>query len=207
MAKAKSVVTTEQLIAEERKLIDEIEKKHGKSVDQLRKEREQRLKDAMTLKVPDRVPVTLNPGVFAARAAGLHASAMFYDHAAARKAGRDVLLEFEPDTGGVGMAASSGTVLDLLEVKNYRWPGGPLADDAEYQFAEEEYMKPEEYDIFLNDPSDFILRYYFPRINGILAPLTNLPPIGALRESGCRLAIGHRADILQQGDENAAQRG
>jgi hypothetical protein len=184
MPKAKSTVTTEQLIAEEKKLIAQIEKKNGKSVDQLRAEREKRIKDVMTLKEPDRVPVTLNPGVFAARALGLPASTMFYDHTAARQAGRQILLEYEPDIGGVAMAASSGSVLDLLEIKNYRWPGGPLAEDAEYQFVEGEYMKPEEYDIFLNDPSDFILRYYFPRITGILAPLTKLPPVGALRESG-----------------------
>ena len=179
-----SAVTMEQLMAEEKQLIAEIEKKHGKSVDELRREREKRIKDAIALKEPDRVPVTLNAGVFAARAAGLPSSAVFYDQNTYRQAGRKMILELEPDTGGVGIAANAGTVLDLLEVKNYRWPGGPLPDDADYQFVEGEYMKPEEYDIFLNDPSDFILRYYFPRINGILAPLTRMPPIGALRESG-----------------------
>ena len=184
MANSESGITTAQLIAEEKKLIDEIEKKHGKSVDELRMEREKRITDAMCLREPDRGPVTLNPGAFAARAAGLPSSTMFYDLASARQAARKVLLDLEPDTGGFGMAASAGSVLDLLGVKNYRWPGGPLPDDAEYQFVEDEYMKPEEYDIFLNDPSDFILRYYFPRINGILGPLTKLPPIGALRESG-----------------------
>ena len=193
MAAAKSGITTKQLLAEEKRLIDGIEKKHGKPVEQLRKEREQRVKDAIALKEPDRVPVTLNPGAFAARAAGLPASTMFYDHGAARQAGRKILLDFEPDIGGVGMAASSGSVLDLLEVKNYRWPGGPLADDAEYQFVEGEYMKPEEYDIFLNDPSDFILRYFLPRITGILEPLTKLPPIGALRESGFTGFLGFLA--------------
>jgi hypothetical protein len=29
-----------------------------------------------------------------------------------------------------------------------------------YQFVEGEYMKAEEYDLFLMDPSDFIIRYY-----------------------------------------------
>jgi len=176
--------TIDQLLAEEQRLIARIEKKHGKSVDQLRLEREQRIKDAIALREPDRVPVTLNAGAFAARAAGLPASAAFYDLNAYRQAGRKLLLELEPDMGGVGMAANGGTVLGLLETRNYRWPGGPLPDDADYQFVEDEYMKPEEYDIFINDPSDFILRYYFPRIYGILAPLTKLPPVGALRESG-----------------------
>lgn len=184
MASAKPTITTEQLLAEEKRLVAEIEKKHGKSVDELRMERETRIKDAMELREPDRVPVTLLPGVFAARAAGLPASTMFYDLAASRQAARDILLDFDPDIGGTGMAASAGSVLDLLGVRNYRWPGGTLPADAEYQFVEGEYMKPEEYDIFLNDPSDFILRYYLPRITGILAPLTKLPPVGALRESG-----------------------
>ena len=190
---AKAGMTTEQLIAEEKTLIAKIEKKHGKSVDELRAEREKRVKDAMELREPDRVPVTLNPGVFSVRAAGLPSSTWFYDLPGARQAARNVLLEFEPDMGGIGIAANSGTVLDLLEVKNYRWPGGPLADDAEYQFVEGEYMKPEEYDIFLNDPSDFILRYYFPRMTGILAPLTKMPPIGALRESGFSGFLGFMA--------------
>ena len=184
MAKEKKALTVDQLIADETRLIAEIERKHGKSVDELRMEREQRVKDAIALREPDRVPVTVLGGVFAARAAGLPSATVFYDHPAAYQAGRQVLLDFEPDLGGVGIAASAGSILDLLEVKNYRWPGGPLAEDAEYQFVEGEYMSADEYDLFLNDPTDFILRYYFPRINGVLGPLTKLPPIGALRESG-----------------------
>jgi hypothetical protein len=180
----RSSVTIDQVIAEEKTLISRIEGKHGKSVAELRREREQRVKDAIALREPDRVPVTLNAGVFAARAAGLPASAVFYDHNAYRQAGRKLLLELEPDLGGVGVAANGGTVLGLLETRNYRWPGGPLPEDADYQFVEGEYMKAEEYDIFINDPSDFILRYYFPRIYGLLEPLAQMPPVGALRESG-----------------------
>src|SRR3972149_2112135 len=144
----------------------EIEKKHGKSVEQIRAEREKRMKDAMELRQPDRVPVTVGTGVFAARGAG-------------KRLPRS--LETIP---GVVPEVESGTVLDILDLKNYRWPGGPLPADAPYQFVESDYMKPEEYDLFLNDPSDFVIRQYYPRINGILAPLTKLPPIGALREAG-----------------------
>jgi len=184
VAREPTTITLQQLLAEEKILIAEIEKKHGKPVNELRLEREKRIKDAIELREPDRVPVTLNAGIFAARAAGLPSSAVFYDHNAYRQASRKLLLELEPDMGGVGIAANAGTVLSLLNTKNYRWPGGTLPSDADYQFVEGEYMKPEEYDIFINDPSDFILRYYFPRIYGILEPLTKMPPIGALRESG-----------------------
>ena len=44
----------------------EIERKHGKTVDQLRSEREKRIYDAITLKTPDRVAsnsnVMVSPG-------------------------------------------------------------------------------------------------------------------------------------------------
>jgi hypothetical protein len=55
MSSARPAVTTAQLIAEEKALIEQIQKKHGKSVDELRAEREKRVKDAMELREPDRV--------------------------------------------------------------------------------------------------------------------------------------------------------
>ena len=165
------------------RLVAEIEKRHGKSVEQLYHEREKRLKDAIELREPDRVPITIQTSVFAARYAGLTASAMYYDHAAYREACLKALLEFEPDTSQTA-AGSSGLVMELLDDRHYRWPGGALAPDAPFQFIKGEYMKPDEYDIFLKDPSDFMLRYWFPRIYGTLAPLSKLPSLGTVREQG-----------------------
>jgi len=159
---------------QEQRLIEEIEKKHGKTVDQLREEREQRVRDAIQLKVPDRVPVNVGAGVFAARYGGLTASAMYYDHAAYREACKKMLLDFEPDNGGMG-AGSSGKILDLLDSRQYRWPGGTLPADGTYQFVEGEYMKAGEYDHFLSNPCDFIIRVYLPRTYGVFQPLAKLP--------------------------------
>jgi len=157
----------------------DIEKKHGKTVDQLRQEREKRVNDAIELRVPDRVPVNLGTGVFAARYGGLSASAMYYDHAAYREACRKMLLDFEPDNGAMGIA-SSGLILELLDSKQYRWPGGTLPPDGTYQFVEGEYMKADEYGYFLADPSDFIVRRYLPRTYGTFKPLTEIPAFGHL---------------------------
>ncbi len=154
----------------------EIEKKHGKTVEQLLTERETRFRDATELrKVPDRVPVTIQTGVFAARYAGVPISAMYYDHIAYRDASIKTMLDFEPDTGNIAPGIS-GLINELLDVKNQRWPGGNLPPDIAYQFVEGEYMKAEEYDHFLDDPSDYIFRIYLPRIYGILEPVTKLPP-------------------------------
>lgn len=171
-----TVRSDKELQEEEHKLKEEIEKKHGKSVEQLYEEREKRYRDAIELKVPDRVPVTVGTGIFAARYAGLTASAQYYDHDAFREACKKVALDFEPDSGVGTAAVSGGLVMELLDARNQRWPGGNLPEDAPYQFVEGEYMTVDEYDHFLSDPSDFVFRYYLPRINGVLEPLTKLPP-------------------------------
>jgi hypothetical protein len=155
---------------------DGIEKQAGKSAEELCAEREKRMSDAIALRVPDRVPVTIQTGVFSAKYAGIPLSAMYYDHAAYREACLKTILDFEPDTGASMVLVNSGLIMELLDVRHQRWPGGNLPGDTPYQFVEGEYMLAEEYDLFLDDPSDFIFRYYLPRIYGTLEPVTKLPP-------------------------------
>ena len=159
----------------EKRIIAQIERKHGKSVEQLRRERDKRINDASQLREPDRVPVTINTGAFACRYSGLPNSVMYYDPATYREAVLKVLLDFEPDQGGAAVGTNSGDMLELLGTKHQRWPGGALPEDGTYQFVEGEYMKQNEYDLFLSDPSDFILRNYLPRLYGILEPVSKFP--------------------------------
>jgi hypothetical protein len=172
----------------------EIEKKNGKTLAELYEEKEKRIADASQLRMPDRVPVTIQTGVFSLRYLGLPLSSMYYDHTAYRMASLLTALEFDADTGGVGLFANSGTVMELLDTKNAAWPGGTLPPNIPYQFVEGEYMKPEEYDLFLNDPSDFVLRYYLSRVYGLLAPLPKLPPfrnmIGGMGIQGIAQILG-----------------
>lgn len=189
-----------------KKLRDEIEQKHGKSAEELCAEREKRVNDAVELRIPDRVPVTIQTGVFAARYAGIPLSAMYYDHAAFREACLKTVLEYEPDTGASMVLVNSGLVMETLDVQHQRWPGGPLPPDTPYQFVEGEYMKADEYDLFLDDPSDYIFRYYLPRIYGIMAPLKNLPPfrtmIGGMGFTGL-LGLFASPEFRELGDKLA----
>ena len=70
--------------------------------------------------------------------------------------------------------------MTTLDIKSRVWPGGPVPDNYEYQFIEGEYMKEDEYDMFLNDPSGFMIRRYLPRVYGALAPLAELPPMDSM---------------------------
>ncbi|MBI4303448.1 MAG: hypothetical protein HY665_03815 [Chloroflexi bacterium] len=170
----------ERLSAENLKeLRDEIEKRTGKSPEELYEERDRRVRDAIALKEPDRVPVGFRGVYFATRYAGLPHSAVFYDPAAHKAAVIKTLMDFEPDlfrfTPFIG--AESGPALEILDAKDTRWPGFNLSADSTHQFVEEERMQADEYDLFLSDPTDFVLRYYLPRAYGALEPLSRLPSL------------------------------
>jgi len=47
------------------------------------------------------------------------------------------------------------------------------------QFVEDEYMKADEYDAFINNPADFMLRYILPRTWGAFAPMAKLSPLNS----------------------------
>ncbi|MEK7354223.1 MAG: hypothetical protein AABZ77_06940, partial [Chloroflexota bacterium] len=162
--------------AENQRLRGEIEKKHGKTPEQLFQEREKRLNDAVQMKVPDRVPVIFGGTFFACKYGGLPYSAAYYEPVAWKNAYRQMLLDLEPDAYGSAVV-ESGSVLAALDSNYTRWPGGNLPPDVGQQVIEQEFMKEDEYDLFLSDPSDFIVRYWLPRVFGIMQPLSKLPPL------------------------------
>ncbi|MFC1949284.1 uroporphyrinogen decarboxylase family protein [Chloroflexota bacterium] len=166
----------EELLEKDKRLKDEVEKKHGKTVEQLYAEREKRLYDAVQLKVPDRVPVIFGGTFFALKYAGLPYSTAYYDAAAWKQAYKKTMLDLEPDAYGVAMT-QSGRALENLESDYNRWPGYNLPDNVAQQVLEQEFMKADEYDLFLSDPSDFIIRVWLPRVFGVLEPLAKLPPL------------------------------
>ena len=45
---------------------------------------------------------------------------------------------------------------------------------ASFQYVEKEWMRPEEYDDLIDDPTDYLLRTYIPRTNGALSGLAKL---------------------------------
>jgi hypothetical protein len=130
---------------------------------------------------PDRVPVMLPTGSFALYNAGMTLKDAMHDNKRAVMAYRKFFSEFESDVfTGSGMSASA-RAMDITNTISMRWPGHGLPDDAAMnQFVEGEYMKAEEYDLFMDDLSDFVYRYYLPRSVGLLAPLAKMSPLSHL---------------------------
>jgi hypothetical protein len=172
-----ATVSPEQYQKENLILKQKIEKQTGKTTEQLYEEREKRVRDAIELRVPDRVPFSANINIH--QYTGVHNSAAYYDPIAWKTAMRKITVDFEPDSCNAGLP-SSGAAKEALDVKNGLWPGWQSPADYEYQFVEGEYMKEDEYDMFLNDPSGFMIRRYLPRVYGALLPLEKLPRLDSM---------------------------
>jgi hypothetical protein len=158
-------------------LKQQIEERTGKTVEELYAERAKRVNDVIALRKPDRVPlfVFIDPHAYS----GIPNSAAYYDPVALRRTQRQMAIDLEPDMCR-DFITSPGGAMTELDVKNCAWPGGPLPPDGGYQFIETENMKAEEYDLFLNDPTGFMLRCYLPRVYGSLAPLAKLPSLDSV---------------------------
>jgi len=135
-----------------------------------------RLIDAILLeKTPDRVPININAGWWPAAHAGLTPYDAMHDTARANKAWIDFNVEFQPDTMvGPLLYTTPAAVFEALDYRLYSWPGHGTPDEASYQYIEQEWMLPEEYDDLIADPSDYLLRTYLPRTVGAFAGFAGL---------------------------------
>jgi hypothetical protein len=88
------------------------------------------------------------------------------------------LHDFDMDSFLPPSLVFPGKVLEMLDYKIQKWPGHGLPDDApSHQFVEGEYMPAEDYDALINDPADYLLRYFLPRSNGALKSFGKLSPL------------------------------
>lgn len=154
----------------------------GKTPEGLFRERSLRVEDAVQLKVPDRVPVAPSFGFFYAKYAGITCEEAFYDYDKWVAAVKKTVVDFQPDmyTNPRFVVVSPGPMLDMIDLKQIKWPGHGVSPHHSFQFVEGEYMKAEEYDAFLQDPSDYVMRVFMPRIYGVLEPFRKLPPLHSM---------------------------
>jgi uroporphyrinogen-III decarboxylase len=148
---------------------------------ELYEEREKRVRAAIALEKPDRVPFLPFCHFFPAVYGGLTKEEAMHDYDKLATACRKFAIEFQPDMVNTPFAnVGLGNLLRILDCRQLEWPGGSLPADRPFQFVEKEYMTAEEYDDFLFDPTDYIHRVFLPRAYGTLKPLENLPPTPSL---------------------------
>ncbi|MBU1170257.1 MAG: uroporphyrinogen decarboxylase [Proteobacteria bacterium] len=108
---------------------------------------------------------------------GISGRQAMYDPDAAGQAYLDFCTTYGPDTAGSAPMLMYGPALETLKYNLYKWPGNGVADHLSYQFHEKEYMKADEFDHLISDPTDFWLRSWIPKTHAALAPFASMPPV------------------------------
>ncbi len=143
----------------------------------------QRLIDVIELeKLPDRVPIFsmgtfLQPDLY-----DVTPGESMYDYKKLLDANMKFIKDFEPDFYGTPAYAGSGKIFEILGLNLYKWPRHGVDENAGYQCIEGEYMQADDYQALIDDPTDFWLRTFMPRIFDSLAPLAGISPFPHLWE-------------------------
>jgi hypothetical protein len=146
--------------------------------------RAKRLVDAYNLQEPDQVPFSLPVGNLPFSLNGVSQRTAMYDYEQAVRACQKFNDQYSAELEYFASPfVTAARVLDILDYKLYAWPGHGLPLDApSVQFMENEYMKAEEYDDLIDDPSDFWFRTYLPRVFGAFESFRNFSPMTGMIE-------------------------
>ncbi len=148
----------------------------GKSIEQLVQERNARVMAALQLQKPDRTPILLGMGYLLAELGGITKQDL-YDYPDKAQELLEAAAEFYQPDLIMGAWHTPGPSV-VLGDRMTKWPGNGLGPNGSFQFNEHEFMKAEDYDALLDDPSDWAIRVYLPRAFKELEGLALLPPLG-----------------------------
>jgi len=155
----------------------------NKTPAQLLDERAGRLQDALQLKQPDCIPIMMHISYMLAEIGGISKQELHEIPGKEQELLEQTALEYQPDTI-FGPIPSDPTPHLILGDRMTAWPGHGVDPDVQFQFMENEYMKAEDYDAFLEDPADWAIRVYMPRVFSALEGFSMLPPL-AMGLFGC----------------------
>ncbi len=149
--------------------------------------RKKRVCDAIQLKRPDRVPIACFDEYFCLSLGGVTPGDAFYDYQLASEVFCREVANFGWDM--VTLHGNfPGPVAETIGLKSNKWAGFNLPKDQQYQYVEKEYMLADEYDQFLENPGDFIVRKLWPRMAEGLEPFANIPPLLAMSHTYAPIA-------------------
>jgi hypothetical protein len=153
----------------------------AKSGEELYAERQKRVADAIALRQPDRVPFSFFAHFWPAAYCGFSFEEVMYDPVKYTEALHKVLRDLQPDVcAALHFNIAVGQTMETIGYKQLKWPGHGTDPNVGYQYLDAEYMKAEEYDDYIFDPTGFFLRTYLPRIAEAYEPFAKLPDFPTL---------------------------
>lgn len=145
-------------------------------------EKYQRMKDALDLKEPDRVPISISGGSFMIKEAGYTVAECNYDESLEKikDAAEKFMKKYDPDvcTGVSFSFAGEGPGHEMQGCKTMFIAGMPnvpisMPENSGPQFLEQVMLLDDEMDMFTNDFWMWGINKYFPRISTVLEPFAD----------------------------------
>jgi len=131
-------------------------------------ERLGRYQAAIALEPVDRIPIAVGSNYFAEVYSGNTNQETIYDPEKWLKAEEEFVRAF-PEIDVLRNNRIYAPMLDAVGCRTYKLPGRDLPPRSQFQFVEDEYMKPDEYDVIINDPMEFMMDRWLPRVLGELS--------------------------------------
>lgn len=171
-------------------------------------ERLKRYTVAMRNGKPDRIPIRPFAAEFAAKYAGYTCQQVTHDYQLAFDAVCKTASDFDWDAVVGNMVYVWTGLTQAISLRYYGAPGVDVDPNTGFQFREppeaEAFMKPEEYDELIEDPTAFLFNTWLPRVAADVSPMgaptsyrnnlsflkggmAMLQYFGALGEQGARL--------------------
>jgi len=137
--------------------------------EQLYGERLKRYVTAMRNEKPDMIPIRPFVAEFAAKYAGYTCQEVTHDYEKAFCAARKCASDFDWDAVVGNMVYVWTGLTQAIGLKYYGVPGIDVPADSGFQYREppeeEAFMKPDEYDQLIEDPTGFLFNVWLPRVS------------------------------------------
>jgi len=141
----------------------------GTDMEQLYQKRLKRYVTAMRNEKPDMVPIRPFVAEFTAKYAGYTCQEVTHDYEKAFAAARKCAADFDWDAVVGNMVYVWTGLTEAIGTKYYAVPGIHIPPDTGFQYLEppeeKAFMKPEEYDALIADPTGFLFNVWLPRVS------------------------------------------
>lgn len=140
-----------------------------KDMEKLYQQRLKRYVAAMRNEKPDMVPVRPFVAEFTATYAGFTCQEITHDYNKAFEVARKCAADFDWDAVVANMVYVWTGLTEAIGTKYYAVPGIDMPTDVCFQYREppedKAFMKPDEYDALIEDPTGYLLNVWLPRIS------------------------------------------
>ncbi|MDA8337485.1 MAG: uroporphyrinogen decarboxylase [Peptococcaceae bacterium] len=128
-----------------------------------------RYQAAIALEPADRMPIACGSNYFAEVYAGNTNQETIYDAEKWLK-GEKAFIRAFPEVDVLRNNRIWAPLYDAVGNVTYRLPGRDLPPRSQFQFVEKEYMLPDEYAFLIDNPGQYLMERWIPRVLGDTAP-------------------------------------